>query len=118
MKEQILRKRLLKDKSFLYKIYSESGSKNIKEILAKATTFQINTILHYLHYVVTGKIPFPKENYDYIVKHKKIIRLRRGIETKLALKNHIKDKSLGLTYLKDLSNVLSVLFKPMFEKRK
>lgn len=118
MKEQILRKRLLKDKNFLYKIYSESNSKSIKELLAQASTFQINTILHYLHCVVTGKIPLPRENYDYVVNHKKIIRLRRGVETKISLRSRITDKSLGLKYLKDLSNVLSVLFKPMFELKK
>lgn len=116
MREQLMRKHLLKDKLFLFKVYSASETKVVKELLAQASITQINTILRYMHLLVTGKIVFSRNDYAAIVQQNKMVRLRRGIESKLSLRNKIKDKSLAIPYLKDMASILGILFKPLFEK--
>ena len=71
MKETVLRKRLIKDKGFLYHIYSAKDAKEVKLYISQATNFQVNTILHYLHMLASGKVNLFKEVFAAIVKQKK-----------------------------------------------
>jgi len=118
MKEELLRKRLVKDRVFLYKIYNTSDFKEIKVLVKEATPHQTITILHYLHKLVTGKVLFSSENYAQIVKQKRIFKLRRGVESKVSLRNRIKDKESRIQFLLDISSILPICFKPLFEKKK
>ena len=115
MRNEILRKRLLKEKIFLYEVYN-SDTKKIKQLLSSATPSQINTILNYLHKVCTEHVRMKKTDFDQLVAKKRLIRLRRGVEKKLSLKNALKDKLKSLEFLLDISSTLPLLFRPMFVK--
>ena len=85
MKEPVLRKRLLKDKVFLSQMYKANDSQSVKLYLAQATTYQINTVLHYLHMLAIGKVNLCKEQFATIVRKKKMQAVRRGVEKKACL---------------------------------
>jgi len=62
MKTTVLRKYLLKNKEFLYKLKSSTISEAEKELI-KATPLQLKLIIHVLHYMSNGEIPI-EVRYD------------------------------------------------------
>ena len=115
MKEDLLRKRLLKSKSLFYSIF-KAGAKDIKTIIKSATTYECNTILHYLHKLCNGKVRLRKQDFQEIIRKKKLSALRRGLEKKMSLRNAIRQKDVGLKLLHSMAVVMALLLKPLFEK--
>ena len=115
IKEEILRNRLLKDKTFLYEVYTKP-TKKIIELIESASKYKINTILHYLHKVCSGQVRMSRKDFEKIVAQKRLFRLRKGIEKRAALRLSIKDKEHGVNFLVSIASSLPILLVPLFEK--
>lgn len=115
MKEDLLRNRLLRDRTFLHQVYT-NGAKKIIELLKSAPKNKINTILHYLHKVCSGKVRMSTKDFEKIVAQKRLLRLRKGIEKKASLRLSLKDKAHGISFLCSIASSLPILFVPLFEK--
>ena len=66
MTEELLKAMLVRDKGFLYSLYEGSNILKNKRVLINANDSQLNTLLRYLHYIATGKIPVTKLNFEKI----------------------------------------------------
>ena len=115
MREEILRRRLLKDKALLYKLY-EGDQTGIKKLITSATDAEIITILHYLNKLCNGRVVFRKVDFEKILAHKKLLILRKGVEKKSDLRRKIRDKSDARIYLVSISKVIPILLRPIFEQ--
>lgn len=86
MSEDILKAMLIRDKGFLYSLYEGPNILKNKRILLNASDSQLNTLLRYLHFVASGKIPIKKANFEKIPPSKlKLIKKQLEKSTKLEL---------------------------------
>lgn len=106
---------MMKDKEFLYQVYTKPAKKTV-ELLESASKYKINTILHYLHKVCTGKVRMSKLCFDKIVAQKRLFRVRKGIEKRASLRLSIKDRAHGVKFLISIATSLPFLLAPMFVK--
>ena len=114
MKNSLLRERLLKCRPLLYSIFT--GQKEYSTTLDSAQVYEINTILHYLHKLCNGHVKLKNADFQEIKRKKKLGLLRKGIELRSSLRTAIKNKEIGLNFLKRLAPVIKIIFKPLFEK--
>lgn len=84
MTEELLKAMLMRDRGFLYSLYEGPNILKNKRILLNANDSQLNTLLRYLHFVATGKIPIKKQNFEKI-PHSKLKLIKRMIEKSSAL---------------------------------
>lgn len=80
MTEELLKAMLIRDRGFLYSLYEGSNILKNKRILVNASDTQLNTLLRYLHFVASGKIPITKENFEKITAQK-LKLIRRTVES-------------------------------------
>lgn len=79
MNDEVLKALMIRDKGFLYSLYQGSNSLKNKRYLINASDTQLNTLLRYLHFVATGKIPISKVNFEKITP--KVLRIiKRNVE--------------------------------------
>lgn len=79
MSEELLKAMLIRDKGFLYTLYEGSNILKNKRLLTNASDSQLNTLLRYLHFVASGKIPIKKENFEKI-PHTKLNLIKKNVE--------------------------------------
>ena len=116
MKNDVLRERLIKCRPLLYSIYTGQMQKEYFATLESAQVYSINTILHFLHKLCNGHVKLKKKDFQEIKRKKKLGLLRKGIELRSSLRTAIKNKEIGLNFLKRLAPVIPIIFKPLFEK--
>lgn len=86
MSEELLKAMLIRDRGFLYSLYEGPNILKNKRILVNASDTQLNTLLRYLHFVASGKIPIKKENFEKIpISKLKCIKSALEKSTKLEL---------------------------------
>ena len=116
MKNSVLREQLLKCKPLLYSIFTREHEKDYYATLEAAQVYTINTILHYLHKLCNGHVKLKNADFQEVKRRKKLRVLRKGIELRSSLRTAIKNKEIGLNFLKKLAPVIHIIFKPLFEK--
>lgn len=89
MNDEILKAMLVRDRGFLYSLYQGSNVIKNKRILANANDSEINTLLRYLHFVSSGKIPMTKKNFDQIPAFK-LKLIKKNVETAAKLEKILK----------------------------
>lgn len=79
MNEELLKAMLIRDKGFLYSLYEGPNILKNKRVLINANDSQLNTLLRYLHFVASGKIPITKLNFEKIT-FPKLKLIKRTVE--------------------------------------
>lgn len=79
MTEEVLKAMLIRDKGFLYSLYEGSNDLKNNRILLNASDSQLNTLIRYLHFVASGKIPIKKQNFE-IIPASKIKLIKKTLE--------------------------------------
>lgn len=80
MRKETLKSCMARDKAFLRDLYTGNNPLKNKRVLNDANDNQLDTLLSYLHYVVTGEIKINKINFDAIKP--KVSFLRKIFEKK------------------------------------
>lgn len=112
MSHPALRKRMLANHAFLYKLYVSNGRRN-RHILGKATKKQLRNVLQILHCISAGHIPMTKQNFQEIIRRKKrllLAHLKRRFITLWKKEPMITIRNYVLKY----SSVYPYLFQPLF----
>jgi 2-oxoglutarate dehydrogenase complex dehydrogenase (E1) component-like enzyme len=115
MKEDILRRRLLKEKNYFHKLF-KSDLKDRVNIIGSISNNQQTSLIHYLHKLTNGLVRMKREDFEELASKKKINYLRKRVESKKALKNALSDKTKSNQFLRKLSSVIPILLRPMFIK--
>ena len=115
MSEESLKRYLIRDKPFLRELYDGSNKLKNNQVLYFASDSKLNTLIRFLHYVVNGIIKIKRENFENIVKNKKLSLLKKHVEKKAALARLLKsERSEKLKFLKQLSSIYSSLLYCLF----
>lgn len=113
MKKETLKNCMVRDKAFLRDLYANNNPLKNRRVINGANDNQLNTLIAYLHYLVTGEIKINKTNFESIKG--KISFLRKNVQkraTFLALLNG--DRIRKVNFLFKLSNILSNLLYGVF----
>lgn len=79
MTEEVLKAMLIRDKGFLHNLYEGPNDLKNNRVLINASDSQLNTLLRYLHFVASGKIPIKKENFE-LIPSSKIKLIKKTLE--------------------------------------
>ena len=66
MLKDVLKARMIKDKSFLKDLYEGTNFERKKRILNSSSDSKLDTLLNFLHFLVNGEICMKKEHFDLI----------------------------------------------------
>ncbi len=104
-----LRERMITNKSFLQQIY-QANRLQAKDLLSFADLKQLKLLIEICHYVATGVIPLAQDQYDEIVKLRKLSLIRKSLENKANIKVLLKsNRQQILQFLYKLCPVLKHL---------
>jgi hypothetical protein len=79
--KDMLKSYLIRDKVFLKSLYDpNSAIARKKKILSTASDTELDTLLHYTHFVTTGQIRIKKDHFNALLNEKKLQYIRNKTE--------------------------------------
>lgn len=117
MDKDSVKGQLVRDKEFLRELYQTVDVHKSKQILIFASDSQINTLIKFLHFLSNGDIKISKDNFNEIVKNRKLTILKKSVEKKAAVNRILKaSRKVKLDFLKKLSTVYPHLLYCLFNQ--
>jgi hypothetical protein len=108
---------LVRDKIFLRTLYTSDNLVKSRRILTIADDTQLDTLLHYLHFLANGLIKIKKHNFDVLENARKITYIKNKLETKSKfLKLLTQPRKNKLQFLTKLCPVMGNILYALFNE--
>jgi hypothetical protein len=114
MSVSLLKTDLSKERAFLEELH-DSNKLQVRHLLNLASKKQLVILVKFIHLLTSGKVRFPKDVFEKVVKSKKLSFLKEEFHSAEKVQELLVGKRANiLGRLYKIQSVISILLTPMF----